>query len=461
MTDNLIVVSVDSHAQMPPETWPQYLEKRYHENLPGLNAENEAYTSVMNRLLQRDFGPENLEFVDPDRVMRSGGVNGLWDADVRLAQMDREGIAAEFVYFGDPRITAPFHGASNRRYDADLCQAGVRAYHRWLADVFGTAKDRILVVGATGPCNDLDQLLSELDWISENGFAGTYPPGFTPTSDTPPLFDPYWEPFWQKCEELGLPLFVHAGYGLPQGLLFDAIEAVKSQVAAEGEDAAVDWVERFVTLISAGGDLFADVGPRKPMWQLMLGGVFDRHPNLRLVMTEVRADWLPATLRHLDEAYVRARSDLPALRKPSEYWHKNCLTSLSFVHRAEVAMRREIGVETIAFGRDYPHSEGTWPNTKAWLSDAFAGVAEDELRGMLGENAIRVLGLDRPKLAEIANRIGPTIDEISRPDTPFDPRLIRQFDARGGYLKPAECDQKIGEIDEMLRADLERAGVTA
>jgi hypothetical protein len=163
-------------------------------------------------------------------------------------------------------------------------------------------------------------------------------------------------------------------------------------------------------------------------------------------------------LRHLDEAYLRERSDLPAKRKPSEYWQTNCLTSLSFVHRAEVAMRREIGVETIAFGRDYPHSEGTWPNTKAWLSDAFAGVAEDELRLMLGENAIRGLSLDRPRLAEIASRIGPTVDEVSRPETLFDPRLIRQFDARGGYLKPAECDQKIAEIDEMLSVDLRQVG---
>jgi hypothetical protein len=120
-----------------------------------------------------------------------------------------------------------------------------------------------------------------------------------------------------------------------------------------------------------------------------------------------------------------------------------------------------VGVETISFGRHYPHSEGTWPNTKTWLSDAFAGVPEDELRLMLGENAIRILDLDRPKLAEIAGRIGSTVEEISGPDTLFDPRLIRQFDARGGYLKPAEGGGKISEIDEMLRADLRQVGSIA
>ena len=130
--------------------------------------------------------------------------------------------------------------------------------------------------------------------------------------------------------------------------------------------------------------------PRRPMWQLMLGGVFDRHPGLRFVPTEIRIDWIPATLRHLDRIYEEHRRDLPAQRKPSEYWRSNCLAGASFIHKAEVEMRREIGVETISFGRDYPHPEGTWPHTREWLRDAFVGVPDDEVRLMLGENAIRV-----------------------------------------------------------------------
>src|SRR5690606_41557845 len=40
--------------------------------------------------------------------------------------------------------------------------------------------------------------------------------------------------------------------------------------------------------------------PRRAMWQLMLGGVFDRYPRLKLAMTEIRAEWLPETLDILD-----------------------------------------------------------------------------------------------------------------------------------------------------------------
>ena len=142
------------------------------------------------------------------------------------------------------------------------------------------------------------------------------------------------------------------------------------------------------------------------MWQLMFGGVFDRHPNLKLVMSEVRADWLPAVLAHLDARYDRYRDQLPARCRPSDYWRSHCLAGASFMHKAEVEMRHDIGVEQILFGRDYPHPEGTWPNTPDWLRDAFAGVPEDELRLMLGENAYRFFDLERAPLEAIAARIG-------------------------------------------------------
>jgi hypothetical protein len=116
-------------------------------------------------------------------------------------------------------------------------------------------------------------------------------------------------------------------------------------------------------------------------------------------------------------------------------------------------MRYDIGVETISFGRDYPHAEGTWPNTADWLSDAFAGVPDDELRLMLGENAIRVLGLDRATLAAVAERIGPSIADVTGRTPQLDERLVANWDARGGYLKPPEQHDP-NAIDELLRDDI-------
>ena len=128
---------------------------------------------------------------------------------------------------------------------------------------------------------------------------------------------------------------------------------------------------------------------------MVFGGVFDRHPELKLMLTEIRLDWIPATLDFLDSFFDAHRAEIPALLKPSEYWRRNCLAGASFIHKAEVEMRHDIGVETILFGRDYPHFESTWPHTTQWLQDAFHGVPENEVRLMLGENAIGFFGLDR------------------------------------------------------------------
>ncbi len=208
-------------------------------------------------------------------------------------------------------------------------------------------------------------------------------------------------------------------------------------------------------------DFFSSVKGRRPMWQLMFGGVFDRHPNLKLVMSEVRADWLPAVLAHLDALYDRFRDQLPAQHRPSEYWRSNCLAGASFMHKAEVEMRHEIGVEQILFGRDYPHPEGTWPNTPEWLRDAFAGVPDDELRLMLGENAIRFFGLDRAPLETIAARIGPAVADLTGSGTAVDEELLAIFDGRAGYRGEAEGASRLAEIEPMIAEDLAVFGANA
>ena len=188
----------------------------------------------------------------------------------------------------------------------------------------------------------------------------------------------------------------------------------------------------------------------------MIGGVFDRHPALRLAIMELRGDWLPATLKHLDAAFVKSRADLPATTLPSEVWKSNCVAVLSFMHKSEAEIRSDIGVETMAFGRDYPHPEGTWPNTGDWLSDLFAGVPDQDVRKILGENLVRVFGLDRDNLKEIAEQVGPTMEQITGATTEIDRRLVSNFQDRGGYLKPVEQIDR-DAIDALLREDITHA----
>jgi predicted TIM-barrel fold metal-dependent hydrolase len=81
--------------------------------------------------------------------------------------------------------------------------------------------------------------------------------------------------------------------------------------------------------------------------------------------------------------------------------------------RDECALRHEIGVPTILWGSDFPHDEGTWPDTAAALHATFDGVPPAELRAMLGGNAIEVYGFDADVLASHAARLGPAVEAFA------------------------------------------------
>jgi predicted TIM-barrel fold metal-dependent hydrolase len=398
---------------------------------------------------------EALDIVDTDGVFRSGGVSGAWDLERRLAEMDREGVAAEIVFQGGPWAIPMFICYSNRRYEPDVVQAGVRAYHRWAVETFRGGLDRILMLAQPGPCIDMDVTLAEARFAAENGMWGSVMPGQTGRPDFPPLYDRYFDRFWSFYEDLGQPVFIHAGYGTLQGNWMDGMTRIIDQMKIIDQMNAAGRADLLDEIINHTKGYFSlDLKPRRALWQLMLGGVFDRHPNLKVGLCEVRGDWLPPTIAHLDQAYDQARAVLPARRRPSEYWNSNCIVGLSFMHKCEVELRHDIGVDTVAFGRDYPHTEGTWPNTADWLRDAFTGVPDDEIRKILGENAIRAFGLDRAHLAGIASRIGPAIRDVAGPDrTPVDPRALAVFDKRGGYLKPPE-NVDLGAVDVLLDRDV-------
>jgi hypothetical protein len=174
-----------------------------------------------------------------------------------------------------------------------------------------------------------------------------------------------------------------------------------------------------------------------------------------MMETEVRADWIPAMIALLDKTWEANRASLPGKRKPSEYWQSNCMAGLSFMNKAEVQMRSEIGVKTMAFGRDYPHTESIWPNTLNYFSDIFRGVSEPDVRDILGENMIRFLGLDRTKMAKIADKIAPTYQQIKNgPD--LNPHLLRHLEARCGYSNPPEGAARVPDLEKLLKLDIPR-----
>ena len=397
----------------------------------------------------------HYDVFDRDGFYRAGQWAGAWDREIRLAEMDREGVAAEFVFNGYYRATDLFFNVSNTVYPPEVAAAGVRAHNRWLLDTFGPAEGRLLLVGAVGRCLDMDETVRELNWIADHGFVGTYAPGFSGHPDLPPLYDPYWEPAWRVCAERGLTVVVHGGYGMEPGGSFEVLTGTFEGAHAEGGSDR-DAIQKLRTTFN--DSFFADLRARRPLWQLTPGGVFDRHPDLRVMLTEIRGDWPPATIDRLDAVFEERRDEVPATRKPSEHWPANMLAGLSFMHRVEVERRHEIGVENISFGRDYPHSEGTWPNTEEYLRVLLAGVSEVEARLILGENLARFLQLDLAALAPTVERIGLLPQEVVVATAEIDPDLLTHLNARSGFGKPFEGDRLLDQLEPLIAEDLARVG---
>lgn len=292
---------------------------------------------------------------------------------------------------------------------------------------------RVVGVAEPGPCHDIAASVKEFEWLAANGFVSVGVPGIVADSALPPLYDPYYEPYWAACADLGLVLSVHAGWGQPQGMVYAFFDLMAKSLGNIGEmdQRQIQTMLRQQLDSSDESPFRLEIGPRQVTWQLMLGGAFDRHPTLKLALTEIRADWVPTMLSTLDQLATQTKSSMSM--RPSEYYERHCAASPSSIHLSEVAMRNEIGVHKLMFGMDYPHHEGTWPNTEAWIQVAFAGIPEPDARMILGENAIEFYCLDRAHLSEVSDRIGPSASEVLVQTHNVAPSLVEHFDKRAGH----------------------------
>ena len=403
--DRYVVISADCHAGASMDTYREYLD-------PDLRAEYDAWRAGF--VIPFD----DLRETDTDKYRRN------FDIAVRQRDLEADGIAGEVVFpntippFFD---TFPFMATDPMNADGLRRQrAGVRAHNRWLVDFCAELPGRRAGV-AQITLADVDAALIEIRAAKAAGlFGGILLPLPTPGSGVPSLDATCYEPIWALCAELGMPIAVHGGAGAPP----------------EGDNPA------------SGAMLFLESGwyAIRPLHRLIFSGVFDRHPTLRLAITETTGCWVPQTLRNLDWMYERLRTDgtiqnrfggEPARKlsmKPSEYWARNCWQGASFMGPTETGARYEIGVDRLMWGSDFPHYEGTHPYTREALRWTFAGIDPVEVQQIVGGNAANLYGFDLAALGAL--EIGPTVAEIATPLAAEDIPADAHCEALTLHLRP-------------------------
>ena len=406
-----LLISADNHAGPPLRQLREYFESKYWSAFDEHVKDTDEQIATVARA-RAESGPPKTRFQSNEPTtgwethesLQPGGNPGLYDANRRLRDMDADGIAAEVIFPDFPHIVSnppPFGGVTNGHrvvnglrtselYDPELQLAGCRAYNRWLADFCSVEHERRAGI-AIVPFHDVEAVLEEIRWACKTGLrGGILLPGMDPY--LPGYNDPTYEPIWSLCEELQMPVNCHGGHEMGD--------------YGPGPDAGVLWrTER---------EFFS----HRPLWWFIWGGMLERHPRLNLIFTEQDAWWVPSVLANLDTALEKASpSGRPSRYSldPRGYWDRQCYVGATFITSAEATARHEIGVDTIMWGSDYPHPEGSWPHTGESVRYIFASIPEDELRPMLGENAARAYHFDVEKLVPIADRIGPTVEEVAQP----------------------------------------------
>ena len=389
MTKRLVVVSADCHAGPLPEQARAYVDAEFRDAFDEWLADGDARARRQaDHTGQAIYGEEALEDFTALDAVSEGGLDGAWDSARRLGELEADGVVAEVIYPGGGGSTiAPFDaGLMTYQYEQDpaVWDAGCRAYNRWLADFCNEAPGRRAGV-ALVTLDDVDATVREIDRFRGRGIFGgiLLPSG---TGSNPLLNHPRYEPIWAACAAQSIPVHTHSGWTPNYGDFPGSLGIFVTEIT---------W--------------FA----HRAFWLLAWSGVFERHPSLRLVMTEQGATWIPDTLAQMDRTYGmpmfrHLRRQLPLA--PSEYFARQGYVGASFLGSDEAAARHDIGVSKLMWGSDYPHIEGTWPHTETKLKEGFADVPSAEVVRMVGQNAIDVYGFDRSMLTDLAGRIGPAAD---------------------------------------------------
>jgi predicted TIM-barrel fold metal-dependent hydrolase len=239
-------------------------------------------------------------------------------------------------------------------------------------------------------------------------------PGVPPNHPVPPYFHESYDRLWATCAELDLPVHQHQGTGSPDA----------------GQDSAAAMAIWFTEL---------DRWTQRTLLHLIFGGVFERHPLLTFVWTEMwGVRWVLEELHRMERRLAELRSEgargvgmgraddprrlnfslfgSPVLDglslSPSEYWRRNCYLGASLLPRNEMRYRHAVGVDRMMWGMDFPHPEGATHHGLDALRATFYDVPEPECRTMLAGVAADVYGFDLAALTPIANRIGPRVADV-------------------------------------------------
>jgi len=376
------MISSDSHIIEPPDLWLKRIDRAFRERAPRVVTEAGGdWWYIDGRRSMSFLGIQTGERFECDASeLRTEGSF----RDVRPAAHDParyidenldDGVAGSVLYPSEALLAFSIP-------DPALCSATMRAYNDFIAEFCSEDRGRLKGLGLLN-VDDPEEAVAELTRCREIGLEGALITVLPPPDRAYDL--PIYEPLWAAAADLGTPLSMHVATG--RGAL------------------SVDAGQQGVQRVSEAAFYLQDHFVRKSLGEMIFSGVFERHPRLRVGSVEHEVAWAPFFLSQMDYTYsdrpIRGDwhrfADPDAL--PSHYFRQCCF--ISFQEDAVgIRLRDVVGVETLMWGSDYPHTESTFPRSREITVHILADVAEKERELILCRNAADLYGFDVDALAE-------------------------------------------------------------
>ena len=375
------IVSADSHITEPPNCYIDYIDPAYRDEAPHVvRSETKGDLFIIPGMKPIPVGPLSAAGIPSDQLRTATGRRfedlhpSGWNPATRAADQARDGLIGEILY---PSVGMLICNHKDNQYK----QACMMAYNRWISEFCAADPSRLFGLGQSALLS-VEEGIADLVRMKEMGLKGIMMPGFPGDAyngNTPDYHDEYWDPFYRASVELRMPISFHI---LTMG----------------GQRHRGPKIASFLSIIRGNQDVIA---------MFVLGGVFERVPELKVVCSEADAGWIPHFMYRMDHAVDREGGIMGYKRlskMPSEF----CLDNVRLTFQDDWVAFKMCRLDDspmhkmLTWANDFPHLDSTWPWSQDLLREHTAHLSQTELQAILHDN-----------LAELYDL--PTSPPVSRP----------------------------------------------
>ena len=371
-------IDADGHINEPADLWDRYIDPAYRDRAIRIRTGEDGLDYLeLDGHRSKYFDAEILSrgtsmgsTLEERTAIKHGGYTknipfGGNDPEQRISLLDQENLTKALIY---PTICLEWEVETT---DFELANAYARAYNRWVVDFCSDSDGRLVPIAHI--CLTTGQAAAkELERAVTAGAKGAFVSPYT-LSDKAHAHKDY-DPFWAAAQDLGVPVGIHPVAEPPNRRVYQRFREMYK------------WGEWWV-------DMLGGQGPQQAFLGLFQYGLFDRFPQVKVVMLESGAGWIGHMLDRMDAAYKTALGNsVPLKEVPSYYFQRQCWISADPDERALPYLIEYIGADKFFWASDFPHDDHSCDYIKD-LTRMVESLSVESRNKVLGGNVARVYGL--------------------------------------------------------------------